>query len=44
MLLLGESFEQFHMIGILTILGGVILATFPADLIKRKALKKERLA
>lgn len=43
-LLLGESFEQFHMVGILTILGGVILATFPADLIKRKALKKERLA
>ncbi|MEP3233200.1 MAG: DMT family transporter [Hyphomicrobiales bacterium] len=43
-LLLGESFEQFHMIGILTILGGVILATFPTDLIKRKALKKERLA
>jgi len=43
-LLLGESFEQFHLIGILTILGGVILATFPADLIKRKALKKERLA
>ena len=43
-LLLGEKFEQFHMIGILTILGGVILATFPADLIKRKALKKERLA
>ena len=43
-LLLGEKFEQFHMVGILTILGGVILATFPADLIKRKALKKERLA
>ena len=43
-LLLGEKFEQFHMIGILTILGGVILATFPADLLKRKALKKERLA
>jgi len=43
-LLLGESFEQFHMIGILTILGGVILATFPTDLIKRKALQKERLA
>jgi len=43
-LVLGESFEQFHMIGILTILGGVILATFPADLIKRRTLKKEPLA
>ena len=43
-LLLGESFEQFHMIGILTIMSGVILATFPADLLKRKAGKQERAA
>ena len=34
-LVLGESVEEFHMIGILTILGGVILATFPVDLLKR---------
>ena len=43
-LLLGESFEQFHMIGILTIMSGVILATFPADLLKRKTGKQERAA
>ncbi|MEP1442283.1 MAG: DMT family transporter [Hyphomicrobiales bacterium] len=43
-LILGESFEQFHMIGILTIMSGVILATFPVDLLKRKAGKQERLA
>lgn len=34
--LLGESFEQFHLIGVLTILGGVILATFPSDILNRR--------
>ena len=34
-LLLGESFEKFHLLGILTILGGVILATFPMDIFER---------
>ncbi|MEP2944381.1 MAG: DMT family transporter [Hyphomicrobiales bacterium] len=34
-LILGESFEKFHLIGILTILGGVILSTFPVDIFNR---------
>ena len=33
---LGERIEPFHMAGIIAILSGVILATFPAKLLKRK--------
>lgn len=42
-LLLGEKFEIFHLIGILTILGGVMLATFPTDLIRRRMKLKGSL-
>lgn len=35
-LVLGETLEQFHLVGILTILGGVVLATFPIDLLRRR--------
>jgi len=38
-LVLGESFERFHLIGVMTILGGVIFATFPADILRRSRLR-----
>ncbi|MEM8839205.1 MAG: DMT family transporter [Pseudomonadota bacterium] len=34
-LVLGETFETYHLVGILTILGGVVIATFPLSLMKR---------
>lgn len=34
-LLLGEKFEHFHLVGVMTILGGVILATFPVAMVRR---------
>lgn len=43
-LVLGEAFARFHLIGVSTILGGVILATFPADLLRRKGRKNRQEA
>lgn len=40
-LLLGEDFYQFHLVGIMTILGGVILATLPTGLMRRGRLPIE---
>ncbi|MCB1438271.1 MAG: DMT family transporter [Nitratireductor sp.] len=34
---LGESFRSYHALGIAVIMGGVMLATFPARLLRRKA-------
>lgn len=34
---LGETIQQFHIAGILAVLSGVVLATFPARLLDRKA-------
>ncbi len=36
-LFLGETIERFHLAGIATILTGVILATFPAQILRRTA-------
>ena len=36
-LLLGETFMSYHLTGLLFVMGGVILATFPLSLLKKRA-------
>lgn len=45
-LFLGETFERFHAVGIVTVLAGVVLATFPAPkgLAHRRSRGKARLS
>ena len=41
-LLLGESFQSFHAAGIVLVMGGIILATFPARWIAGKVSSRTR--
>lgn len=36
---LGEVFQPFHMVGLILVMTGVILATFPVQLLSKKMIK-----